>query len=159
MRAAKAIITIWLLCLLAVWIRGGRGFCILETLPFVERQEILSHDYEWPALGAVLIGLWGYLMLAHRQDSQHREIQEPQSPQESQPPPRSSPSHREFRSSVLLIPATIIALALITPRLKLATNFVDTVGRSPKVMEHTYLALLCVAVFTGVLVIKWILKR
>jgi hypothetical protein len=165
MRAARVIVMLWLLWLLAMWIREGRDFCVLETLPFVERQQTLSHDYESLALAAVLIGLWGCLMLAHRQNSQRREIQEPQEAQEPPKseklpnPQQSSPPRPEFRSSVLLVPTTIITLALITPRLKLAASFADTVGRSPKVMEHTYLALLCVAVFAAVLVIKWMLRR
>ena len=50
MRAAKAVFVITLLCALAIWIRGGQGFCVLEALPFVERPHALSPEYDWLAL-------------------------------------------------------------------------------------------------------------
>jgi hypothetical protein len=130
-----------------MWIRGGRGFCALDTLPFVERLETFSRDYDWLALAAVLIGLWGYLMLPRRPDGQR---------QEAQPSQGSSPSRPRFRTDLILIPAAIIALALIAQRLKFAVSFADTVGNSPKLVEHIYLAVLCVIVFAVLLVLKWI---
>ena len=52
MRAVKTVIAIWLLCALALWIRGDQGFSVLEALPFVQRSGSLSRDYEWFALGS-----------------------------------------------------------------------------------------------------------
>jgi hypothetical protein len=130
-----------------MWIRGGRGFCALDTLPFVERHENLSRDYDWLALAAVLIGLWGYLMLPRHRDGDRRE---------PQPSPDSSPSRPRFRSNLIFVPVAIIALALIAQHLRLAMSFGDVVGYSPKLVEHIYLAVLCVIVFAVLLVLKWI---
>jgi hypothetical protein len=137
MRAAKTVIVIWLLCELALWIRDGRGFCVLEALPFVERQEYFSRDYEWFALAALMIGLWGYLMLPRKTGDQQQQ-QDP----------------TQFRSSIVLVPLTIIGLALLSRRLTPAVSFGETVGHSGKLLEHTYLAALGVLVVGALLAIK-----
>lgn len=136
MRAAKLVIVIWLLCELAIWIRDGRGFCVLEALPFVERSESFTADYEWFALAALGIGLWGYLMLPRSTDEQKQQ------------------DGTRFRTSIILVPATIIGLALLSRRLTPAVSFGETVGYSGKLLEHTYLAALCVLVFGVLLAIK-----
>ena len=63
MRAAKTVFMIWLLCELALWIRGGQGFSVFEALPIVQRNHTISPEYDWLALAALMIGLWGYLMI------------------------------------------------------------------------------------------------
>lgn|GEM_PF-3363295 len=136
MRAAKTVIMIWIFCELMLWIRDGRGFCILEALPFVERQDTLSPDYDWFALAALSIGLWGYLMLI------------------SKPRRKQQPSSTRFRTSILLVPATIIALALISQRITPSLRFAEVVASSNKPLDHAYLAVLSVLVFAVLLAIR-----
>lgn len=137
MRVVRVVIVAWLLCMLALWIRGGRGFCVLDALPLVQRGEPFSREYEGQALAALLIGAWGCWMLSRK-----HPVQRP-------------PERRRFRSGILMVPAAIIALALITPRVRPALSFDDAVGHTPKLLEHTYLAVLCVVVYAVVLAVKW----
>ena len=137
MRAVRTVILIWLLCGLAMWIRDGREFCVLETLPFVERPDSLAREYEWFALLAILIGLWGYLMLPPTKADDQRQQ-----------------NGRRFRSGIVLVPATIIALALISQRLTPAVSFADAFVHSGRLLEHRYFAALCVVVVAVLLLIK-----
>ncbi len=137
MRTLRIVVGIWLLCMLALWIRDGRGFCVLDALPFVERNESFSSDYEWLALAALGIGLWGCLTLARRMRG------------------RRNRQGSRFRSEIILVPAAIIAMALITMRVTPALSFVEVIGHSPRQLEHVYLAVLCVGVFAVVLAMKW----
>jgi len=118
MRAVKTVIAIWLLCALAIWIRDGRGFCVLDALPFVERQESFSPDYEWLVLAALMIGMWGYLMLTRQKGGQQGQ------------------DGKRFRSAILLVPATIIGLALLTQRVTPALSFAEVVGDSHKLVGN-----------------------
>lgn len=140
MRAVKAIVLIWLVCGLAMWIRGGNSFCILDALPFAKRQEDLSPHYEWLALAAVLIGIWGCLTLAQRQP----------------PAPAVTPSTAgpTFRAGLLLVPAAIIIFALLSRRLSLRVRFEDLFSLWELTLEHRYLAVLCLGVFATVLIYR-----
>ena len=139
MKIAKTILIIWLFAELMLWIRGGQGFSILETLPFVVRREGLSPDYERLALAALLIGLWGFLMVAVRTTGG---------------PPRN-PSR--FRTELLWVPATIICMALFSRRVHSALSFADLLNDPERLMDHRHLALLSAGVF-GILLI-WIAFR
>ncbi len=138
MRAARMVVVIGLLGLLALWIRGGRGFCVLDALPFVQRGEPFSREYEGQALAAMLIGAWGCWMLSRK-------------PRVPRPPTEV----RRFRGELILVPAAIIALALTSRRVTAALGFDDVVGRSPRLLEHIYLSVLCVVVYAVVLIAKW----
>lgn len=139
MRLVKIIIFSWLLLELGLWIRGGRGFCVLDALPFVQRTESFSPQYDWLALAALLIGLWGYCML-----------------------PRSAPDPSGAKSpigpGILLAPVAVIVLVLVSQRVQSALPFEDVVGNSAQVLEHRYLALLCLCIFAVLLAIKALRK-
>ena len=136
MRAARTVFLIWLLCELAIWIRAGRGFCVLEALPFVERSDSLSPDYDWFALAALLIGLWGYLLLSRRTGGEQQQK-----------------NGTTFRTGIILVPLTVIGLAWVSRHLRPAVGFAELVGPE-KLHEHVYLAALCVLVFAVLLAIK-----
>ena len=60
-----------------------------------------------------------------------------------------------FRAEIILVPAALVAMALITRRVRPAPSFGDVIGRDPRQLEHTYLAMLCVIVFAVVLAMRW----
>jgi len=136
MRAAKTVIMIWIFFELTLWIRDGHGFCVLDALPFVARDGAVSRDYDWFALAALLIYLWGYLMLA------------------SKPRGQQQPTGTGFRMSILLVPATLVGLALLSQRLTCSRSFAEVVGNSEKLPDHRYLATLCAVLFAALLMIK-----
>lgn len=140
MRAAKVILLIWLLCELALWIRGSHSFCILDALPFAQRPEAFAPSYEWLALAAVMIGLWGYLMLPRAESAQPL-------------------GGGRFRTGAILVPAAIIGLALLGRRFRAAVGFSDLVSDPAKDLEHRHLALLCMGVFAVLLLIKALRNR
>ncbi len=137
MRSLKIVFGFFLLGALALWIRDGRGFCVLEALPYVERTERLSSDYEMLAVAALMIGGWGCIMLARRK------------------PPEPTPPRPGFRSEVILVPAFIVALAVIAKQVTPAVSFADVAGHTPRILDHIYLAVLCTAVYAVVLAMKW----
>ncbi|MBP7935820.1 MAG: hypothetical protein KA354_14325 [Phycisphaerae bacterium] len=139
MRAAKIVFLIWLLCELGLWVRGGQGFCVMDTLPFVQRPQSLSPHYEWLAAGAILIGLWGFLMLPR--------------------PQAAAQQTRRFRSELFLVPATIIALALVSERLHTTLSLTDLTGDPNRAIEHRHLAILCLCVYAALLAIKALRNR
>jgi hypothetical protein len=143
MRALKIIIAAWLLGMLALWIRGGQGFCITETLPFVHRQQPFSNEYELQAVLAVLMGVWGVWMLSR------------QSPKTTVP----ASGQGRFRSEIILVPLGIIALAAISQRITAGRTFSDVIGNPPRSTEHAYLAVLAVVVFGIVLAFKFSKNR
>lgn len=143
MRALKIIIAAWLLGMLALWIRGGQGFCITETLPFVHRQQPFSNEYELQAVLALLMGAWGVWMLSR------------QSPKTN----AQASSQGRFRSEVILVPLAILALAAISQRITAGRTFTDVIGNPPRATEHAYLAVLAVVVFGIVLAFKFSKNR
>jgi len=140
MRAAKVILLIWALLELGLWIRHGESFCIVDALPFMQRPESFSRDYDWLALAALLIGLWGYLMLP-------------------QPPLPPTPKGKRFRAGIILVPLTIIGLALLSQRLRSTLSFSGLVNDPGRILEHRHLALLGLAVFAVVLALKALRNR
>ena len=145
MRAAKVILVIWLLCELALWIRGEQGFSVIDALPFAQRPKSFSPDYEWLALGALLIGLWGYAMMRRRKPDQ-----------QAQQVPTGRP---QLRTSVFLVPLSIIGLAALSRRFHSTLRFSELVGDPARLTEHRYLAVLCVVVFASVLAIAALRNR
>ena len=143
MRAAKIVLVVWLLCELGLWIREDQGFSLLDTLPFVQRSQALSPNYDRLALAAILIGLWGYAMLPKPQPGQRQQQQQ----------------GGRLRSGVFLVPLTIIGLAALSQRLHAALRFSDLVGYSRLELEHRHLALLSLAVFAVLLAIKTLRNR
>ncbi len=135
MRAARIVFIAWLLCMAALLVRGGEGFCALDGLPFVERPVAFARDYEWLALAALLIGLWGYFMM-------------PQAQSKTSPPPGG------LRTGLLLVPLTILGLALLSRRVRLALRFEQMVDDPGQLLAMRHLAVLCVVVFGILLVIK-----
>lgn len=134
MRAAKIVLVVWLLLELALWIRGGEGFSVIDALPFAQRSESFPQSYEALALWACLIGLWGIAMMPRREAKQQ-------------------PGSR-FRIGLFLVPLTIIALAALSRRYVSTLHFAEIVGDPGRLLEHRHLALLCVVVFAVVLLIK-----
>lgn len=143
MRTLKFIIVAWLLGMLAIWIREGRGFCAVETLPLVQRQKPFSGEYELQAIIAVLIGIWGVSKLSRQKPSSETQV----------------PNGPKFRSEVLLIPTAIIALAAISQRIAAGRAFSEVIGNPPRATEPAYLAVLCVIVFAVVLAFKFFRSR
>lgn len=133
MRAAKIIVVIWLLCEVAIWIREGHGVSVLDALPFVSRSQSFSREYDALALGALLIGVFGYLSL---------------------PRPQQQQGGRRFRTGILLVPLSIIALAMLSRRLHLTIRFSELLGDPSRLSEHQHLAVLCLAVFAVLLIVK-----
>ncbi len=134
MRAAKIVLVVWLLCELGLWIREGLRFSVLDALPFAQRSQYFSPDYEWLALGALLIGLWGYAMI-----------------------PRSAAKQQagsRLRAEILLVPLTIIGLAALSRRYVSTLHFADIVGDPARLTEDRHLSVLCVCVFATLLAVK-----
>jgi len=143
MRAVQTIVGIWLLSSLAIWIRGGLGFSILHTLPFVQRPHHLSPHYDAMACIALAMGAWGVLKLASR-------------PRIANPP--QTPNGR-FRGELIVVPATVIVLAWITARVTPALGFNELIRPSPYPVENAYLAVLAVGVFSAVLAFRWLRNK
>lgn len=137
MRALKIGFAFFLLGTLALWIRDGRGFCVLDALPYVERSDRLSGDYDVLAIAAVAIGAWGCFMIARRR------------------PPETPPPRPGFRREIILIPVGIFVLAAIAQRVTPAVTFAEVTGPSPKHLDHVYLAVLCTAIYAVVLAMLW----
>ncbi|MCB9852828.1 MAG: hypothetical protein H6819_07010 [Phycisphaerales bacterium] len=137
MRALKIGFAFFLLGALALWIRDGRGFCVLDALPYVERSDRLSSDYDILALAAIAIGAWGCFMIARNR------------------PPETLPQKPGFRREVILVPLGLFFVAAIAQRLKPALSFADVTGPSPKHLDHVYLAVLCTAIYAVVLAVLW----
>ncbi len=150
MRAFKIVVLIWLAAQLSLWIRGQEQISLLETLPFVQRRAHLSPEYDWLALGALLIGLWGYLML-------RRQL--PLIPPAVARPPQQTQQPGQFRAGLVLVPVAIIFLTLLSRRLALAVRFEDLVGVTPHTLANRHLAMLSVCVFTVLLAIKTLRDR
>jgi hypothetical protein len=138
-RAVWVIVVVWLLCSLALWVRDGRSFSILETLPFVQRSAPLSSTYEWLALAILAAGLWSGLMLT-------RERPVSTNPVRNKPPVLI----------LVLLPATIVGLALLTARITPAVRFADVVGHRGDLLAHQYLTVLALLVIGVLLAIKWL---
>ncbi len=66
MRIVKIVVCAWIVLSLMNWARGGSSFSILEALPFVQRQDSLSANYEWAAVAMLLLLAWGYAKLNER---------------------------------------------------------------------------------------------
>lgn len=138
MRALKIILLFWLLGMLAMWIRDGRGFCVAETLPFVERQQHFSRTYELQALIAIVIGAWGVWMLSRRS---HKATSQTGGP-------------GRFRSAIIFVPLLIIAIAGISQRIRPGVRVDDLVGPN-WTMQNVYLAVLCIVIYGIVLAFKF----
>lgn len=141
MRAFQTIVGIWLLSSLAIWIRGGLGFSIFHTLPFVVRPHHLSPHYDLMACIALAIGAWGLWMLALRPKS-----------------PNPPPSPGRFRGELIVVPATVITLAWITAQVT-PMGFGELIRPSPYPVENAYLAVLAVGVFSVVLASRWLRNK
>jgi hypothetical protein len=140
MRAVKIVLVIWLLIELALWIRGGEGFSVIDALPFAQRPQSFPQTYELLASGALLIGLWGYAIMPRAETGQQ--------------PQQAPVGKRRFRAGLLLVPLSIIALAALSRRYVSTLHFPDIVGDPARLTEHRHLALLCVVVFAVLLLIK-----
>lgn len=142
MRAAKAVLVIWMLCAIALWVRSGQNFSVLDTLPFVERRVALPPDYDWFALAVLATGLWGLVVLTR------------------EPSPAVNPPAKKVPIVVvLLVPVTIVGLALLTARVTLAVSFADLVGHPDNLLKYQYLAILTLLVIAGLLAVKWFRSR
>ena len=141
MRSAKMVLIAWLLCALALWVRGGESFCVLDGLPFVERPVPFSRDYDWLALAALLIGLWGYFIMPRTRTNN--------SPQ----------STGNLRAGLLLVPLTILGLAMLSRGVRSSLRFEQFVNNPDQLLELRHLAVLCIVVFAALLVIKALRQR
>ena len=54
MRWVKAIIAIWVVGRLLMWIRGYAEFSIIELLPFMDRRHPLPPEYDLLAVGMLV---------------------------------------------------------------------------------------------------------
>ena len=123
---------------LALWIRGGADYSILETLPFVERRVALPPDYDWAALAVLVAGIWSLTMI-------HR------TPAGRTPgPARTAPV-----IALVLVPAVVVVLATLTERVTLAVRFADVVGQPRDPLKHRCLATLALGVIALLLATRW----
>jgi hypothetical protein len=142
MWAAKAVFVIWLLSALALWVRSGTTFSILETLPFVERRIALPPDYDWAALAVLATGVWGMVKIT------------------GTPPPSSSSTPKPISTAVLiLVPIAVVVLALLTARVTLAVGFADVVGQPRDLLKYQCLTILALGVIAALLAVKWFRSR
>ncbi len=63
MRIAKAILICWVVSSLILWVRGWRGFCVLDAMPWVSRSSHLPPVYDMAAVAMILLGCWGFCRL------------------------------------------------------------------------------------------------
>lgn len=138
MRAAKVVIVIWLLSSIALWIRSGQDFSVLDTLPFVERRVTLPADYDWAALMVLATGVWGGAVLLQR------------------PAPNPATQPKTISTAALiLVPAAVVGLAMLTSRVVVAVTFADVVGHPNDLLKFQCLAILGLLIIAVLLTIKW----
>ncbi len=145
MKTVKTLIVLSIAAQLSTWIRGDEPIALLDTLPFVQRRAVLGSDYELLATGALLMGLWGILVLRQRPSTM------PPAPASA---PSTAPAPRQFRASLVLIPLTILVLTYLGRTIALAVRFEEVVGLTPHTLANRHLGLLCVAVLSIVVIYR-----
>lgn len=73
MRLFKIVLVTLLLAAIVNWVRQGRGFTILESLPIVGGHE--PGRYDVAAIIMILIALWGIARTARADDERRDEAQ------------------------------------------------------------------------------------